>query len=206
MSVVSESAGTIQGESQVPAMRGWIEVEDWQWSLRASGEAGEHPEPSVLTVSKRMDRSSTALLTAMDQGSAMTVTLRMEEASLEMMSLSIRLEQARFTSYRLDLEDEDSAAGLMEDWDIDYRLASFEYRADRQSGVITTSLVRLAGASVEAPDAPQRELLKLAGRLSVRQLEEVWDEMLAESRRRAGLSGDSSDKEPTRRRALPPSL
>ncbi|WKB55664.1 type VI secretion system tube protein Hcp [Eleftheria terrae] len=189
MSVVSESAGNIQGESQVPAMRGWIDVEDWQWSLRASGDAGRHPEPSVFTVSKRMDRASTALLSTMDQGSAMTVVLCMEESSQDMMSLTIRLEQARFTSYRLDLENDDSSAGVVEEWDIDYRQASFEYRADRQSGAITTSVVRLAGASVEAPDAPQRRLVQLAGQLSVRDLEAVWTDMLDESRRRTGQPG-----------------
>ncbi|UXH76153.1 type VI secretion system tube protein Hcp [Roseateles amylovorans] len=143
--------GPIAGESRVPAMRDWIELEDWQWSLDADGDAGRAPEPSVLSISKRMDRSSMPLLSAMDRGMPMVVTLCMEDAAQELMSLSIKLRQARVTRYSLELRNEDASVCVMEHWELDYREAAFEYREDRRSGVTSSSVKRLVGASTASP-------------------------------------------------------
>ncbi|MFX1678582.1 type VI secretion system tube protein Hcp [Mitsuaria sp. CC2] len=154
MSAVGDG-GPIAGESRVPAMKDWIELDDWQWALDADGAAGRQPEPSVLSFTKRMDRASAALLSAMDRGMPMTVTLCMEDAAQELLSLSIKLRQARVTRYALELRDEDAAVSLVESWELDYREAEFLYREDRRSGVTTTTVTRMAGASTASPAAQE---------------------------------------------------
>jgi type VI protein secretion system component Hcp len=150
MSAVGDG-GPIAGESRVPAMKDWIELEDWQWALDANGAAGRQPEPSVLSFRKRMDRASAALLSAMDRGMPMTVTLCMEDAAHELLSLSIKLRQARVTRYALELRDEDASVSLVESWELDYREAEFLYREDRRSGFATTTVMRMVGASTTSP-------------------------------------------------------
>lgn len=210
MSAVGDG-GPIAGESRVPAMRDWIELEDWQWQLDADGAAGRQPEPSVLSFSKRMDRASAALLSAMDRGMPMTVTLCMEDAAQELLSLTIKLRQARVTRYGLELRDEDAAVSLVESWELDYRDAEFLYREDRRSGVTTTTMTRLAGASTASPAArqtagtggtggtaeaacapdgggPAPDPSRPSREFALRDLETVWSDMLA-NRAAAGPQG-----------------
>lgn len=214
MSAVGDG-GPIAGESRVPAMRDWIELEDWQWQLAADGAAGRHPEPSVLSFSKRMDRASAGLLSAMDRGMPMTVTLCMEDAAQELLSLTIKLRQARLTRYALALGDEGASVSLLENWELDYREAEFLYREDRRSGVTSTTMTRLAGASTTAPttagttsgstgvagvagvagaSSPSEPVSRASDAshashdFALRDLETVWSDMLA-NRTSPGMQG-----------------
>lgn len=189
MSAVGDG-GPIAGESRVPAMRDWIELEDWQWQLDADGAAGRHPEPSVLSFSKRMDRASAVLLSAMDRGMPLTVTVCMEDAAQELLSLSIKLRQARLTRYSLSLNHEEASLSLMENWELDYREAEFLYREDRRSGVTSTTMTRLAGASkqTDTADPSPTPPAPAPREFALRDLEAVWSDMLT-ARTSAGTQG-----------------
>jgi len=184
--------GEIRGESRVKGFDGWIELDDWNWSVgfkepdaagaqgKATGNRNEEAVPSVLTFSKLMDCATTGMLSAMAKGEALTVTLSMVEASDEPFRLDILLENARLTEYDADFKSEEKSASIEESWGLDYRTVNFAYALGKKAGPQAV-LKRPAWAPLDKPkgDGLEEEISKLTQNVAPDQLPALWKKVEA---------------------------
>jgi type VI protein secretion system component Hcp len=191
---ISGPKGPIHGDCKVRMQdkdyRQWIDVDDWRWTLKnndkaketreARASAGATPsqvvEPSIFSFSKLTDSATTEMLAAMQRGDRLKVTLVVEDASLELFDLSIKLEDARFTSYQVSARAGEKQMAIEEEWNLDYKWIIFEYQADKQSGMSDVRLYRRPGLSTDAPEKKESQLIELAlhSGFDRKTLQEIW--------------------------------
>ena len=148
-------SGDIRGESEVVPMQGWIELDDWRWQLDAGSRHADRQavQPSVLSIAKRMDRASTAMLQAMRRADVLTASLCMQDASLQDFDLTIKLDKVRITQYEMHTESDGLRMRVEERWTLDYDTVLFSYRPDHRTGTMQVALIRPPGSSTQAPAA-----------------------------------------------------
>ena len=184
MQLTSPKSGPIKGESIVSEREGWIELDNWGWSLGRSSSDDAIPEPSLLTFDKIMDRSTTAMLKAMLDGDQLRAKIVVDDSSLSLMELSITLEHVTIREYDFSTKTSEKGGSVDEDWTFDYRWITFEYQADSKSGVKSIKLHRPQTASNSKPPHDEsKKFRKLGGSLlasgmSLSSLTEIWDEIV----------------------------
>jgi type VI protein secretion system component Hcp len=198
----------IKGDSKVRMgnqkdYREWIELDDWRWDLRshdrndedgagdaallgetrklAPGKKAAPPaviEPSILSLSKLMDSSSTELLGAMLTGELLTIVIAVEDYSPDLFDLTLTLEDARIANYEVSSRVGDKELSISEEWEIDYASITFDYRLDIKTKSAPVTLKRHANASREAPARKESQLLALAREFDRSKLDEIWAQIL----------------------------
>ncbi len=170
------SGGAIPGECVVDRFVGQIEIDDWRWGVSRERESksssapalasdvSDHgkPVPSIFSFSKRMDRSTTAMLNAAKSGALLwaKITLEGAEAILDGKDaivggflLVIKLQGVRIIKYDMEGKNDKASAELTESWDFNYESIAFEHSAsggDRRKPTVTLRLSRPAGAKATA--------------------------------------------------------
>jgi type VI protein secretion system component Hcp len=157
---VDQHGEEIKGESEGHKHDYWIDVTSWNWDVsdeslknsgtakdttargatsgaaRASAGGGEVGiQPSLLTFTKSVDRSTTRLLLAMDEGHVLqkaTITLLEELLDVnrkyrEAFRLDVVLEDVKIVSYRLSVRASEHRVDLEETWGLNYTTIKFDY-------------------------------------------------------------------------------
>jgi len=136
--VQTARAGKVKGESTAPNHTDDIEVAAWQWGLTASSALGSTQATSrrsysALTVIKRVDQSTTALMSALATNDAVKeakLTLRRAGGDQEPF-LIITLKEARITS----LQHQGDADGeTRETVTFAFNKVEVEYRPQKATG------------------------------------------------------------------------
>ncbi|QHJ00985.1 hypothetical protein GT347_25140 [Xylophilus rhododendri] len=177
--MLTAPSGAIKGESLVAGKRDWIEIDDWNWKLDPSSNKDD-PEairPSVLSFTKTMDRSTTAMLSAMRNGTELSASIQMEDASLRLFDLRVRLDKVRILSYEMSTQISEKRLAVDETWTFDYDTLLLEYQPDLKSGAMQVRLTRPPGSSTERPDDTERKFKELSQDMSVQDLARVWAQM-----------------------------
>lgn len=196
MSLTSATSGEIKGESLDREMRDWIELEDWNWSIKAAKNDSDLAEPSVLSITKRLDRATPAMLKAMQLATPLKALIKVEDSSQQMFALTLELWDARIISYKVDVKEDDKSVEIEEDWDINYTTVDFEYQPDKQSGKVEVSMERPAGASNTSPNDRLSKFLALSKDLDmkVQDLTSLWDELKKAVEEDAKKTADDKNK------------
>lgn len=136
--VQTKRAGKVKGESVSPGHADDIEVIGWQWGLTASSALGSTQATSrrsysALTVIKRIDQATTALMSALatnDEVKEAKLTLRRAGGEQEDF-LIVTLKNARITSLQ---HQGDAEGGTRETVTIAFTKVEVEYRPQKSSG------------------------------------------------------------------------
>jgi len=194
---LSRSTGPIPGDSVVTGMKGWIEIDDWSWSLqrKTNADSTEAIEPTKLSFTKRMDRASTSMLLAMHGGDLLTATIKMDDASLVMLNLVIKLHKVRIIGYKVKTQASDKRTEIEEDWDFDYESILFDYRPDLKSGTMSVEIDRPPGSSTTSPNEKLNKFLELSKGMKVEDLEPIWKQIVAKAKEDADKPEDAKDKD-----------
>lgn len=185
MQLTSPTSGMIKGESVVFERKDWIELDSWDWALNRSSKDDAVPEPSLLSLEKRMDRASTAMLQAMIKGEQLRAKIIIDDAAQNLMELSIMLEHVTIRDYKFSTEISEKGGSVEEDWTFDYRWITFEYQQNAKSGVKSVKLHRPNTADASKSGAgKEKELKKLvselrAGGMSSTSLNKMWEDIVA---------------------------
>lgn len=175
----------IKGESTIVRFENWIDIDKWNWTLNAevppTENASEHPPgtravgvPSVLTFDKLMDRATTSMLVAMNDGDEMNATISMIDVKDQPFGLTIELTGARLIDYDASFKSEDKSVEVEESWTIDYRTIKFVHKIGNKTGA-TVLLERPHWATSDRPKGgAEDEILKLTKDLTAGKLNEVW--------------------------------
>jgi type VI secretion system Hcp family effector len=187
----------IAGEVRVAAFKDQIEIGDWRWQLRHKDNT-TRAEPTVLQFGKIMDRATTAMLLHMRKGTRLAAEITVHDSAEDnAFKLILRLKDVRITDYGFDIKaSEDQAEGhVEEEWTFDYATIEFEFASQQDKGSAKVQLQRPAGASMEAPGGLKEKMLKMAGGLSVGQLDELWEALKRDADQRR-MQGDKQ-KQPS---------
>lgn len=226
--LTTPSGSVIAGDSTNAKFKGWIALENWRFNVAldegdnstnakeaSAGKPGKpgRSVPSVLSFSKLMDRSTTAMLTHIRWGTKLKAEIVLEDswalqrgaAAKELQTdqqfhLTIELTDARLTSYSVDLSapSDQAEAFAEEDWTLDYSKITFDTLAatkkdakgvkeGEKPGRVKVTLERPPDASTDEPDDQVGRLFKMAGKLEVGQLTDLWQKLQKEAERRQGL-------------------
>ena len=207
LQLTSPSSGKIKGECSVDEYEDWIELDSWNWSLGRAKNEDATPEPSLLSFSKLMDRSTTAMLKAMLSGEQLRAKLAVDDGSVDVLfELTVMLEHVTVREYTFNTQVGEKGATVDEEWVLDYRWITFEYQADAKSGVKSVKLHRPLDASTDIVSDNKRSELKkvgmelLAQGISQTDLKTLWEEMVqaheAEKNKPDGKSPSQSSKTP----------
>ena len=136
--VQTKRAGKVKGEAVAPGHEGEIDVESWTWTVKTSSALGSTAATgrrsySGLSIFKRIDSASTALL------SALATNDEVKEAKLTMRKAGegqvdyflITLKEARVTQVEHATDD---SGGTRESVTIAFRKVEVEYRVQQSSG------------------------------------------------------------------------
>lgn len=175
LKLIGSSSGWIKGESRDAVFPDQIELDDWKWSLNPADKDGGSPVPSLLRLGKLMDRSTTAMLSAMRNGESLTAVISLEEASRQQFRLIVTLEYVYITEYSFNAKSEDKNSEISEDWVLDYESIRFDHRSHAKEGMSTVQMLRPPGASQDAPSGVKEQLIKLALTLPAdSKLSDIW--------------------------------
>jgi len=185
MHLTSPSTGWIKGECTVDEYEEWIELDSWSWNLGRAKNEAVVGEPSLLSITKLMDKSTTAMLAAMSKGEKLHAMLAVDDASVDMMfELTVELVDLTIKEYDVQTAISDKGATVDEDWVFDYRTITFKHRPDLKSGTKIAKLERPQGASTEVPGTAKKAEFKkiglelLGGGMNVQDLKAVWEELV----------------------------
>lgn len=183
MKLTGEDGRLIAGDASAMGMKGWIELEDWNWSMRRkSGQTDANAvEPTKLTFSKSMDKATHRMLRAMSTGEALTAMVKLDDASLHLFNLTLHLSKVRILDYKFSTQASDKSMSISEDWGFDYESILFEYRQDIQKGAVEVEILRPPGSSTDSPDETKRKFVELFTDLKVEPLESLWQEVLGKT-------------------------
>jgi type VI protein secretion system component Hcp len=222
MKLKGTRSGEIKGESEAEGFEGEIELDDWSWTLsRVKAAAAKAPsstktndaslvssrptqsstdpnptttEPSVFSFSKQMDRSSTALLSAMASSELLEAWITLEEASDAEFELVIHIEKIRVVEYKMSGKNDKASGEITEDWVFNYESIDFDYKFSPREGKVSVTLTRLPGASTAAASTPESEMRELARKFDLKQLEALWDSIKAEAGKNLPKPGAEAGK------------
>lgn len=189
MHLVGAESGEIAGESVMKNFVGQIELDDWAWSLEPESDPEDStskvPVPSVITISKLMDRASTPMMSALRSGDLLTVVITLAEAAETQFGLVIKLKKARLIDYSMEAKSDEKLVTVEEKWKLDYRELSFDHRENQQSKGSKYTVFRPAWASTETPtkgnDEKQiRTSLTSIESMKPGSLNELWDRIKQE--------------------------
>lgn len=185
LKLTSPKSGQVKGECTVDGYEDWIELDSWDWRLNRAKEEDAVPEPSVLAVTKLMDRSTTAMLTAMLAGEKLTAEIVVDDASEDLpFELKIELKDLTITDYKFGTQIGEKGGTVDEDWTFDYSKITFHHQGHDGSGTRSAPLERLPGASRETPAAGKKaEFRKLVGEMlaadiGAQDLKELWEQIV----------------------------
>lgn len=137
--VQTKYAGKLKGEATVPGHADEIQLVGWHWGVTASSALGDtqahaRRSYSALTVHKRIDSATTALMSALvrnDEVKEAKLTMRRAGGDQEEYFL-ITLKRARVTSVQ---HDADAAGNARETVTFAFAEVEVEYRPQRASGL-----------------------------------------------------------------------
>lgn len=145
LGVQAKKAGRIKGEAAAKNHEDEIEVASWRWSVQASssigsGQATTRRSYSGLTVVKRIDSASTALLSALASNDEIKeAKLSMRKAGGDQVDFFlITLREARVTEVEQAV---DGDGGSRETVTFTFRKVEVEYRRQQESGTRGASSV-----------------------------------------------------------------
>jgi type VI secretion system secreted protein Hcp len=122
LSVTGARAGPITGESQDSKHKNEIEVLAWSWGMQGKpslGGGGASGKATIreLRVTKRVDKASTALMSALRSNEPIkvaTLTIRKIGAHGPLEYLTIKIEDGRVMSLEIEAGDASNAPALLE--------------------------------------------------------------------------------------------
>jgi type VI secretion system secreted protein Hcp len=139
LAVVGKKQGAVKGESTVPKHLGEIGVVHWSWGIAAPLAAGSTQTTGrrvhdQLSITKRLDSSSTKLMNALSQNEelkSVTLSMRKGGMALEEDYCTIKLEKARLTEIRFD---SDASGSVTEHLRFAFQKVEITYHAQLNGG------------------------------------------------------------------------
>jgi type VI secretion system secreted protein Hcp len=129
--------GRINGEVQAEDYVDQIDIVDWSWGAALSTEQSDaaagstnanRVEPKSLTLKKRADRSSTALMSgAVSQTKFPKAVITLLHRAERKMKLTVTLEGVRIEKYKLEVKDEEKDVSMDEELTLGYEVIRIEY-------------------------------------------------------------------------------
>jgi type VI secretion system secreted protein Hcp len=121
LAIKGSKSGKITGESQDGKHKDEIEVMAWSWGMQgrsdlATGLASGKATIRELRITKRLDRSSTALMAALRHNELLTeatLTLR-KSGKTQLEYFTIKIENGRVTTIELEAGDQAGSPALFE--------------------------------------------------------------------------------------------
>lgn len=185
LKLTSTKTGVIKGECSVDEFEDWIELDSWNWTMARAKDEDAVGEPSQLTISKIMDRSTTAMLKAMDDGEQLRAHMVVDDASVDLQfELELSLEHVTIKDYKLTTQITEKGATVDEEWTLDYRWITFDFKPDAKSGVRSVKLTRPLGATSGKAEKKDDELKKLglemlrSGEYKREELDKLWEDII----------------------------
>ncbi|MDB6000745.1 MAG: Hcp1 family type secretion system effector [Rhizobacter sp.] len=142
------------GDAKARAHEGTIDIDHWSWSLTVKEEwakgtgvrgSGNHADPSEMTLKKRVDRSSTSLMTAAVRSEVFTeATLHMIHRVEKGLRMTVKMFDVRVVDYDVRVAGESSLAELSETIRLSFDKMRVEYQSragmkdDKKVGVTRT--------------------------------------------------------------------
>jgi len=141
LSVTGARAGPITGESQDSKHKNEIEVLAWSWGMQGKpslGGGGASGRATIreLRVTKRVDKASTALMSALRNNEPIKVaalTIR-KAGKTPLEYLTIKIEDGRVMSLEIEAGDASNAPGLLERVNFSFNKISIEYTPQGPDG------------------------------------------------------------------------
>lgn len=129
--------GRINGEVQAEDYVDQIDIVDWSWGAELSTEQSDaasdstnanRTEPKSLTLKKRTDRSSTALMSgAVNLTKFPKAVITVLHRADKKMKLTVTLEGVRIEKYKLSVNDEEKDVTMDEELTLGYEAFRIEY-------------------------------------------------------------------------------
>jgi type VI protein secretion system component Hcp len=193
---VDQHGEAIKGESEGHKHDEWIDVNGWDWdatdeSQKKSGATKDTPvkgaasgaartsagagdvgiQPSLLTFTKSVDRSTTRLMLAMDEGHVLqkaTITLLEELLDVnrkyrESFRLDVVLEQVKIVSYRLSVRASEHRVDMEETWGLNYTRIKFDYVS---AGGMNAEFTRPPGSDKGGAAKPEVDTVQMQKQLA----------------------------------------
>ena len=134
--------GVIKGEAQDAAHKGEIEVVSWSWGMQArpslgGGVATGKASVLELKVVKRIDSSSTALMSALrtnEQIQKAVLTLR-KSGTQPLEYLKVTIEQGRVTALTIQAGDRDGTPDIVENVSFSFNKITVDYVPQGKDGL-----------------------------------------------------------------------
>ena len=134
--------GVIKGEAQDAVHKGEIEVVSWSWGMQAKpslggGVATGKASVLELKVVKRIDSSSTALMSALrtnEQIQKAVLTLR-KSGTQPLEYLKVTIEQGRVTSLTIQAGDRDGSPDIVETVSFSFNKITVDYVPQGKDGL-----------------------------------------------------------------------
>jgi type VI secretion system Hcp family effector len=154
--VLGPKKKSVVGESLARAHEGTIDIDHWEWGLKLKEEwakgpkagqkgSGNHSSPSVVTLRKKVDRSSTSLMAATVRNEVYTeAVLHMIHRVEKGLRMSIKLWDVTVTDYDVSATDSEQGPELVETFVLVYDKVRVEYQSragvadDKKVGVTRT--------------------------------------------------------------------
>jgi type VI protein secretion system component Hcp len=137
-------SGTVAGDATGLGYEGEIDITDWSWGLKLSeqwskgevqGGSTDRSEPGQLEFSKRLDRSSTALMRgAMQLAKFPKARITMLHRVWKSVKLIVALEGVRIDSYELTVTDEEKSTSATEKIKLSFESIRLEYKPRDTAG------------------------------------------------------------------------
>jgi type VI secretion system secreted protein Hcp len=143
LKATGQRSGEIVGEANDKTFINQIDVVDWSWGMRApsavSGQRTGRIALNELKIVKRVDKSSTALMTVMSNNEVMTkvkLTVRKAGGSNQALPyLVVELTDARINSYNVRSEmGADAFPVLVEELALTFKTISIDYTPQTSVG------------------------------------------------------------------------
>jgi len=141
LSVTGARAGPITGESQDSKHKNEIEVLAWSWGMQGKpslGGGGASGKSTIreLRVTKRVDKASTALMSALRNNEPIkvaTLTIR-KVGKTPLEYLTIKIEDGRVMSLEIEAGDASNAPALLERVNFSFNKITVDYTPQGPDG------------------------------------------------------------------------
>jgi len=141
LAVSGARAGAINGESQDSKHKNEIEVLAWSWGMQGKpslGGGGATGKATIreLRITKRVDKASTALMSALRTNEPIklaTLTIR-KVGKTPLEYLTIKIEDGRIMSLDIEAGDESSATAILERVSFSFNRITVEYTPQGPDG------------------------------------------------------------------------
>ncbi len=148
----------VTGEATDQGYRNQIQISSVSWDMsrsktEAAGGTRGRAEPEEFEFSKLMDRASTPMLTKMRHGALLTAVLTLDSPEDSSFKLTITLEGARISSYKIDIKDGEKSGEIKEDWSFIYSEIKFEYKTLEDGALLTSHKRTKETGNKDAQDA-----------------------------------------------------